>query len=76
MEVALNQELEAFAEDQARRQGLRDAGEYVARLLEEEKKRRNGAETGRGRAAVERMRGSATSELSTDEVLAMTRSEV
>ena len=42
MEIALNPELQKFAEQQARREGCDDASAYIARLLDREWKRQIG----------------------------------
>ena len=77
MPIELNPDLEAYAETRARELGLQSASDWISRLVEAERQREptvseNG---GRGWEVVKQMTGTATSGLSTDDILAMTREQ-
>ena len=83
MALTIDPQLEHEIEERAHARGYRQPADYLADLVRQERQAAADPEQGRpaeplsrGRAAVERMRGTATSGLTTDQIMEMTRSEV
>ena len=80
MTITIDSDAERFLREQASRLGLPNASALVEKLVEEYRHREVAAtratEFGEASAVVRKMRGSATRPVTTDELLAQTRSEV
>lgn len=79
MQISIKPEDERFLEERARELGYADASDYFADLVKKEKQcatATRGERAEQTRRWIERIRGTATSDLTTDQIMDMTRSEV
>jgi len=76
MIVRLKPEVERFAQQRARELGYNSVDDYIGALLEQEKQQQpKDTGAGRGKEAVDKLRGSARGGLRADEIMDITRSE-
>ena len=76
MTITLQPETERYLEDQAKKQGLDNASQYVERLIQRDRTERDVTDGETARQWLDRIAGTLKTDLTTEEIMDLTRSEV